>query len=547
MNQFDPIADIVAGLEKITHCDLHPPLHQSQSPDEAQLWWDTFQQCAPAARREHLRWMGRNDLFFLLVYLLHRKHFIRDPRTTVWTFDRCFEVQDDPNGWCDTWPRESFKSEVITFGKTIQDIIIDPEETFGFFSHTRPMASSFLVVIKREFEMNDDMKEVYDDILWRDPKVEARAASVPWSDHAITVKRKGNPKEATIEAWGLTDGQPTSRRFSKIVYDDVVARDQISAVTIDATTDALKNSFLLTASDPAIYRYIGTFQEIGDTTQYVIDNHIFKHRKRGPLDANGDVAFCSDAKFADMRTKLGTKVFALQILLDPSKSKSENEVGFKEEWWDNYDIAPPRRMMNVYGLVDPAGDSPDSNSQFALWVVGVCADKVARVLDCVIDKLDLEDCWQTIFQLQQQWNCLKWGYEKYGMQRDIQHYKYRMKEINYQFTIVELGGIRRSKDQRIAELIPWFKGHRLIFPKAIVKTLKSGQEIDLLKYFKDREYLLWPYNPRQRDGLDALARITDGKMGLVYPRGYGSKEWSNDGGFGGRVGEGLGPWSFMSE
>ena len=44
--------------------------------------------------------------------------------------------------------REHAKSEIITFALTIQDILRDPNETFGIFSHNRPMAKQFLRLIK---------------------------------------------------------------------------------------------------------------------------------------------------------------------------------------------------------------------------------------------------------------------------------------------------------------------------------------------------------------------------------------------------------------
>jgi len=446
----------------------------------------------------------------------------------------------------DNWPRESFKSEIITFGKTIQDLLNDVELTFGFFSHTRPMSASFLHVIKHECEINQGMKDIYSDIWWQDPRLECLAAGVAWNNWAITFKRKGNPKEASIEAWGLTDGQPTSRRFKVIVYDDVVSRDKISPLMMENTTRELENSFLLTASDPPCYRYVGTYQEIGDTTQQVVERGIFDLRKRGPLDEDGNPAYCSDEKFNDIRKKLSTKVFALQILLDPTKSKAESDLGFKDDWLEFYDEVPPRRMLNVYGLVDPAGDTPDSNSQFALWIIGVGADRRARVLDIVLDKYDLEECWQVIFERQQKWECLRWGYEKYGMQRDIEHYKYRMRELHYSFAILPLGGVRRSKDQRIGELVPWFKERRIILPRRLVYKAKDGREVDLVKYFREREYALWPYNPRQRDLLDALARLTDTELGVVYPRGYGAKPWEQ-GGYAGAISEGMGSGGWMSE
>ena len=112
-----------------------------------------------AMREQHkgkLRWLAKNDLFFLLVYACKRPDMDRD-----WLYDRCREVQASPNGHLDLWAREHYKSTTITFGLSIQDILNDPEVTIGIFSHTRPIAKDFLKQIKTEFEQNQFLKDLF--------------------------------------------------------------------------------------------------------------------------------------------------------------------------------------------------------------------------------------------------------------------------------------------------------------------------------------------------------------------------------------------------
>src|SRR5579872_2467694 len=95
------------------------------------------------------RELCRTDLFYLLLFPLKRKDVNRD-----WLYERCVEVQAEPDERLDLWAREHYKSTIITFAKTIQDILINPEVTIGIFSHTRQMAKGFLRPIKTEFENN---------------------------------------------------------------------------------------------------------------------------------------------------------------------------------------------------------------------------------------------------------------------------------------------------------------------------------------------------------------------------------------------------------
>ena len=108
---------------------------------------------SPTDKTEVMRRLARGDLFYLLVHVLSRDDVDRD-----WIYDRCREVERSPDGHLDLWAREHYKSTIITFGLTIQDILVVPEIPVGIFSHTRPIAKGFLRQIKREFEANAALK-----------------------------------------------------------------------------------------------------------------------------------------------------------------------------------------------------------------------------------------------------------------------------------------------------------------------------------------------------------------------------------------------------
>ena len=76
------------------------------------------------------RTLAKNDLFFLLVYVLGVSF-----ANNQWVLDRCREYQADPYGHLDLWARGHYKSTIITFAGTIFEIINDPEITIGIFSH----------------------------------------------------------------------------------------------------------------------------------------------------------------------------------------------------------------------------------------------------------------------------------------------------------------------------------------------------------------------------------------------------------------------------
>lgn len=435
------------------------------------------------------RLLIRNDLFYLMVHGLGREDMVHP-----WVFDRCREVQAAPNGRLDLWARGHQKSSTITVGLTIQDILNDPEITVGIFSHTRPVAKSFLRVIKREFESNELLKTLFPDILWANPVSEAPT----WSeDSGIIVKRSGNPPEATVEAWGLVDGQPTGRHFKLRVYDDVVTEASVSTPDqIEKTTKAWEMSDNLGSKD-GIVRTIGTRYHLFDTYAEIL--------KRGaaiprvyPATVDGTdtgaPVYLSPEALADIRKKQGQYVFASQQLLNPVADKA---MGFKEEWlkYAVVDRSNAMSQLNRYIVVDPASEKrakarkdPDYTS---MWVIGVGAPNNFYLLDGIRDRLSLTGRAENLIGLHRKWQPKGVGYEQYGMMADIEHIKFVQRQQLYEFEITPLGG-QVPKNDRIKQLIPVFEAGRFYIPNALLYKDHTGAMINLIKIFIEEEYLAFP-------------------------------------------------------
>jgi len=460
------------------------------------------------------RHLGRTDLFFLIWFILKRNDLFHP-----WLLDRCKEVQESPDGHLDLWAREHYKSTIITFGKTIQDILAshgdspihNKERTFGIFSCTRPIAKGFLRQIKREFESNELLRSLYPDIIWQNPFKEAPK----WSeDDGLVLKRKSNPKESTLEAWGLVDGQPTSKHFTDCIYDDVVTMDNTRSVAmIEKTTESWEVSINL-GSDGGRRRYVGTRYHFGDTYKTIIDRGAAIPRIYAATDngePEGNPIFMSKEYLAEKKLNMGSYTFSCQMLLNPIK---DSVFRFKLEDLQFY---PPGNHVhgNTYILVDPANSKKKNNDYTTMWVITLSTDKNYYVREIIRDKLNLSERTNLLFELHRKWGPLAVGYEQYGMMSDIQHFQSKMMAENYHFQIIELGG-KISKFDRIRNLLPILEAKRLFLPHTCYRKNYEGREVDVVHSFIHEEYLQFPMSEHD-DLLDGLARIIDEKLGAVFP------------------------------
>lgn len=466
---------------------------------------------------QETRFLCLNDLYFLLTQALNRFDML-SCHTPNWLFDRVREVEADPDGHLDLWPREHYKSTVITFGLTISDILNDPEVTVGIFSHTKPVARAFLSQIKSELERNDFLKSLFPDVLYARPETE----SPRWSmNEGIVVRRKSNPKESTVEASGLVDGQPTSKHYSRLVYDDVVTLESISTPDqIKKTTDAWAMSLNLGAKGGKV-RYIGTRYHMNDTYREMMDRQAVVprvYRATGDGSPEGASVFLSQADLDRKRKEMGPYIFGSQMLQNPV---ADAVMGFKADWIQFYELTnlDGRTGLNTRGwntaiLVDPANSKRKRNDYTTMLVIGWSPDGMYYLLDGIRDRMNLTERTSELFRLARKWPRARVGYEQYGMQSDIGHIQSEMETQNWRFALREMGG-QMAKEDRIRRLVPIFEQGQLWLPRRLLFKDRAGKFRDLVREFVDEEYASFPVSSHD-DMLDCMSRIFD--VGVQFPQ-----------------------------
>ena len=439
----------------------------SYDMDETIEFYNVFESLEPTPFDR--AFLALNDLFYLLTGLMSRRDAIHH-----WIFDRVREVERQPDGYLDLWARGHYKSTIITFAKTIQDVLEDPELTVGIFSYSKQTATKFLDQIKNELEKNESLNACFPDVLWWSPAKEAPK----WStDKGIILKRKGNPKEATIEAWGLVEGQPTGVHFKLLVMDDMIEqRNVTNPEQIAKATEAWELSDNLGVGDGTIKRYVGTRYLLGDTYQTMIDRTVVKVRKHAATDngrENGKPVFLSQETWNKKKIEQRSTL-AAQMLQNPAAGKA---AMFESEWFRFYEIRPI--TLNVYIMMDPSRGRTRRSDRTAVAVIGVDAQLNKYLLDGARHRMKLSERWEMLLHLHRKWRdapgvqMLNVGYERYGQQSDDEYFQEKMRAMTDeadQFAITELAWPNEgsnSKNDRVQRLQPDAEKGKFFLPPLI--------------------------------------------------------------------------------
>ena len=454
--------------------EIEERLHAAEFEDIADLW-KILEASVPGP--ETRAWLAIHDRYYLLVRVLHRLDAVHP-----WLYARCREVEASPDGHLDLWAREHYKSTIITYAGIIQEVCKNPEITIGIFSHTKPIAKAFLAQIQQELEKNQDIISLFPTIFYANPQKD----SPSWSlDNGLTVRRTSNPKERTIEAHGLVDGQPVSKHFELLVYDDVVTEGSVSTPEqIQKTTSAWELSDNLGKAGGRKW-HIGTRYSYADTYETMIQRKAVKIRMYPATDDGtftGDPVFFTREVWDAKVIAQGEATISCQMLQNPLAGQQRM---FNVEDFRTYEVRP--ETLNVYIMVDPARSVKKGSDKTAIVVLGLDYANNKYLLDGFNHRMDLRERWVRSAQMYHKWKRatgvqnIKFGYESFGAQADLDYFREQMAtpQGGGHFNIEELAWPRDgegAKNDRVQRLGPDLRLHKFYLPyETDEKNLTSTQ------------------------------------------------------------------------
>jgi hypothetical protein len=420
----------------------------------------------PAYTKAEVALLGCNDRFFLLTSLLNRVDMVHP-----WIYERVRMLEANPDGYLDLWARYHGKSSCGTFAGCISEILHNPESKIAIFSGTKELARPFVRQVKEELEGNETLADIYEDVLWREPIKQ----SPLWTQDKLIVKREGHPKEATLAAYGLVNAMPTGSHFDLMVFDDLVTQDLVDNPDIvKKVTQRWELADNLGTREGSRKWHFGTPYSHADTyTNLMDDGRLIPRPFPATEDGTeqGEPVFLTRERLAQVR-KAQPSTFGAQMLLNPSSSR---DAMFRPDRLRPFTLRP--RTINVYIIVDPSAGRSAKSDRTAMVVIGIDANKNFYLLDGYCHRMRLSERYERLKMLWTRWHKAEGvqlcsvGYERYGMQADIEHFQWRMQEKNEPvFDIAEINWPNEgdhSKKARVGRLEADFENNKFYIPAKV--------------------------------------------------------------------------------
>lgn len=464
----------------------------------------------------------------------HNRHFMRPWLDHPWLFERCRDLQENPNGRFFKWARNSFKSTLITTNLTLWDYIQDLPRTANLrtliLTYKLDVAGeAMLSGIKKECEQNKKLHFHWPEVFWADPQKDSQL----WTKQALLFRRTddNSSREPSIRVAGL-DNQPTSYHCDLIVMDDAVTREAVTSEDqIRKVFENMRTATFLGEPGVTKRRYIGTNWAIDDPWTRAERDGFFLTDNHPCFDANGEPVLQSMEALREWERMSGPYAFSCQMMGNPISS---NQRIFLMDWFQDYGNDPEyeAKGKNVYIFADLALGGAESDFS-VLAAIGLGADGHKYLLDLRRDRWSIHEFDDNLLEMARKWRPIRAYIEQFAMMTDVERIREKMRERRWRGLIVEPLP-RETADGSPGSLSSTTKGYKSLmiqrlqddmsrltwwFPRAVGYRGKKEPR-DTIQVLLEEEYRHWSPGTKiaHDDMLNTLAMVLNKNVPLMWPQ-----------------------------
>lgn len=385
----------------------------------------------PADMRADLAEKGRSDLYFFAKGVLGYRDMAYNCHAPA-----CRFLAVNPMAFkLLLWPRDHFKSSVVTIGGTLQKVVQNPENRNLIRNEVATNAQRFLRTIRQHAEGNRIFRALYSEVIPKDFK------KVRWNDSELDFLRQGQYPEPTVSAAGITSTS-TSQHFSHITDDDPISENAVDSDLVMAEAiNRLTGVEALLDPNKGTHWLVGTRWTFADVYKWY--ERAFTGRLaryiRGAIE-DGEPIFperFSLANLAAKRTVVGEYRWSCNYMNNPRNIEVQdlnvedlrfwrwNSAGDKVELFDREgQICDSWRMdeLDVTITVDPAPAETVTSDRNAISVVGVSPRNQLVVLEAFAERCTPLILIDTLVAFTKRYGPRKIGIEKATYQMSLSYF-----------------------------------------------------------------------------------------------------------------------------
>jgi len=387
-------------------------------------------------------------------------------------------------------PRDWFKSTIASIAYPMWRAVNNPNIRILITQNTFGNACKKLYNIRQLVEQNELFRACY-------PEVLPNRNSV-WKSECLTLNRKIAAPEGTFEAAGIGTAV-VSRHYDLIVEDDTVSpsKDALTGIMMQPTKAEIEKAIgwhrlvhpLLIDPKHSQILIVGTRWAERDLLSWVMDNNpsykvitrAVREDENGLPDAKGKVVWdrFDEEVLLDLERDLGPYMFSALFMNDPTSAS--NQV-FQRDWINYYEEAPKGLLYCT--SVDPAAsdmeesEDPDYN---VVMTTGINPrNGHIYVIEYTRERMTPGQLIDNIFRHEAKYHPIEVRIEAISYQRTLCYWlEQKQNKLGRNFPVVQIKGLKGSKEDRIRALQPFFCNNRIF-----IRVRHDNLERELLAFPK---------------------------------------------------------------